>query len=138
MGADEILLSRRGWRTPDEAVIQRNDGRGHQDRRRAVGRVRASQAQHVTHVLEVGLMRAITPEDRSRFLDDGFVVFDEILSDADVEAVLAASDRIHRGEYTDDRRPPALRKRIDHLGRDQSIRWYLNTRIVDGELWRVT
>jgi ectoine hydroxylase-related dioxygenase (phytanoyl-CoA dioxygenase family) len=83
-------------------------------------------------------MRAITLEDCTRFRDDGFVVFDEILSDVDVKAVLAASDRIQRGEYTNDRRPPAVRRQIDHLGRDQSIRWYLNTRIVDGELWRVT
>jgi len=83
-------------------------------------------------------MRRVTADQVAGFDRDGFVVFDEILSRQQVATVLAASDRVHSGRYTHDRRPPALRRPISHLGRDTSIRWYLNTRIVDGDLWNTT
>jgi ectoine hydroxylase-related dioxygenase (phytanoyl-CoA dioxygenase family) len=83
-------------------------------------------------------MRQFTQKDIAQFERDGFIVVDQILRKEEVAAVSAAGNRIDRGEYTNDRRPPTLRKRIDHLGRGASIRWYLNARILDGELWEVT
>lgn len=83
-------------------------------------------------------MSMVTAEQIARFERDGFVLLDRILSDEQVTAVLAASDRVQRGEYTHDRRPAALRKPLRHHGRDASIRWYLNARVVDGDLWNLT
>ena len=83
-------------------------------------------------------MDELTERDIDRFGRDGFIVLDAILSPAQVASVLAASERVHRREYTNDRRPPALRRPLDHLGHGASIRWYLNSRIVDQTLWDVT
>jgi ectoine hydroxylase-related dioxygenase (phytanoyl-CoA dioxygenase family) len=83
-------------------------------------------------------MRPFTAEEIARFDDDGFIIADEILSKSQVDAVLASSDRVQNGEYNGDRRPPGLRKPLAHFGRESSIAWYLNARIVDRDLWSVT
>jgi phytanoyl-CoA hydroxylase len=83
-------------------------------------------------------MQAISEPQKAQFQRDGFVIIDDVLESAEVAAVLAASDRVQRGECTHDRRPPGLRKPLAHFGHDASIRWYLNARMVDGELWRIT
>lgn len=79
----------------------------------------------------------LTPDDVDRFERDGFVVVENLLDSAQVARALAAMDRVHRGEYTLDRRPPNLRKPLAHLGRGESIRWYLNARILDRDLWSI-
>jgi phytanoyl-CoA hydroxylase len=83
-------------------------------------------------------VRPFTAQEIARFGDEGLLVVDSILDKARVETVLDASDRVQRGEYNEDRRPPALRKQLGHFGRESSIAWYLNARIVDRDLWSVT
>jgi phytanoyl-CoA hydroxylase len=82
-------------------------------------------------------MRAVTPSDVATFERDGFLIVNDILAPADVTAVLAASDRVSSGEYNGDRRPPAIRTDVAHWGNEQSIRWYLNARVLDREIWRI-
>jgi len=83
------------------------------------------------------MMHAITTDEVARFERDGFVVVEDILDSMQVTRVLAAMDHVHRGKYTLDRRPANLRKPLAHLGRGESIRWYLNARILDGDLWTI-
>lgn len=82
-------------------------------------------------------MTAITDENVQAFSRYGFLIVERILDDDQRQTLLAAMDRVYRGEYNADIRPPPLRKPLQPMGNDASVRWLLNTRVLDKELWRV-
>ena len=73
----------------------------------------------------------------AQFAEDGFLIVDRILSEAQVSDVLRAMDRVYGGVYNRDIRPAAVRKPISPFGTPQSVRWILNARTVDQDLWNV-
>jgi phytanoyl-CoA hydroxylase len=76
-------------------------------------------------------------EQIQQFKTEGFLIEHSVLSDAAVDSVVDAMGRVYSGEYNDDRRPPALRKPLVPFGTSQSVRWMLNTRVVDRTLWEI-
>jgi phytanoyl-CoA hydroxylase len=79
--------------------------------------------------------RTIGAKEIEDFNRDGFVILDQILTPADMSVLLAAMDRVYKGEYNRDRRPPAVRKRVVPFGSQSSVQWVLNSRFLDGDLW---
>jgi phytanoyl-CoA hydroxylase len=79
----------------------------------------------------------IAQADIDRFHEDGMAVFDNLLSQQAVDRTLAAMERVYRGEYNEDRRPPQLRKRLSPLGSAGSVQWILNARVLDRDLWEM-
>lgn len=71
----------------------------------------------------------------TQFEQDGFVIIDQILSPERVQLISTAMDRVYQGHYTLDRRPSALRKPIHPFGNPESVRWLLNSRVLDTDLW---
>lgn len=51
----------------------------------------------------------LTQQHVRQFEEAGYVILDRILTDEQVERARAAMERIFRGEYTADRRPPEYR-----------------------------
>lgn len=74
----------------------------------------------------------------ARFERDGFVVIDKVLSSTEVAQAIDAMERIYRGEYNSDRRPPPLRKKVPTFGSDASVHWVLNARVLDQSLWELS
>jgi ectoine hydroxylase-related dioxygenase (phytanoyl-CoA dioxygenase family) len=71
-----------------------------------------------------------------QFKRNGFVVLDSLLSEERVRQMTEAMDRVYGGVYTDDRRPAVLRQTpMAPFGNEQSIRWMLNSRVVDRDIW---
>ena len=77
----------------------------------------------------------VSDEQISRFEADGFLILDRVVSDARVERILAAMDRVYKGTYNRDIRPAAVRKPVSAFGTKQSVQWILNARFVDSDLW---
>lgn len=77
----------------------------------------------------------ITEEQVERFDSDGFLIIERIVSDEQVEQLLAAMERIYEGVYTRDVRPPAMRQPVTPFGSTNTVRWVLNARIVDADVW---
>ena len=72
-----------------------------------------------------------------RFEEDGFLILDKILDENQVERVQGAMNRVYAGIYNRDLRPAAVRKPITPFGTQSSVRWVLNARIVDADLWDI-
>ena len=70
-----------------------------------------------------------------QFERDGYLIADRIISNERVEQILAAMDRVYTGTYNRDVRPAAVRKPLAPFGTPQSVRWVLNARMVDADLW---
>jgi phytanoyl-CoA hydroxylase len=80
----------------------------------------------------------ISDEQVQQFDRDGFLIVDRVLEPEEVEVARAGMDRILAGEYTGDRRPPALRsKPHPTFGNENTTRWVLNGRLVDESVWSV-
>ncbi len=77
-------------------------------------------------------------ELRAGFERDGFAIFDQILTPDEVARARAAMGRVYRGEYNADRRPPRVRKVASALGNEASVRWMLNARVLDADLWSIS
>lgn len=73
----------------------------------------------------------------SQFEQDGFLIVDQILNHAQIERVLDAMNRVYSGSYNRDIRPQAVRNEIKPFGTEQSVKWVLNARLVDEDLWSV-
>lgn len=77
-------------------------------------------------------------EQRRAFATNGFVAVDRLVSDQEVIRIREAMDRVYRGEFRRDRRPPAHRSAgIQRLGDDESVLWLQNARLLDPDLWGV-
>lgn len=74
----------------------------------------------------------------ARFERDGFVVVDKVLSSGEIANAIAAMERIYRGEYSGDRRPPPLRKPVPTFGNESSVHWILNARVLDQAVWELS
>jgi len=72
-----------------------------------------------------------------QFERDGYLIVDRIVPGDHVERVMQAMDRVYRGSYNRDMRPAAVRKPITPFGTTRSVRWVLNARIVDADLWEM-
>jgi phytanoyl-CoA hydroxylase len=79
-----------------------------------------------------------TAAQLTQFERDGFVVVDEVLSPGEVRDAILAMERIYRGEYSGDRRPPPLRKPVPRFGSESSVHWILNARVLDDMVWRLS
>jgi hypothetical protein len=77
----------------------------------------------------------VSREQVESFRRDGFLILPRIWTEAQVSLMKEAIDRVSSGRYSDDRRPPALRKPVAPLGTSQSVHWYLNARILDRDIW---
>lgn len=77
----------------------------------------------------------LSPEQIHQFDEQGYVILDRILTPEELERVHRARERVYRGEYNGDRRPPALRQRVTPLGATDSVHWILNARVLDSDLW---
>lgn len=77
----------------------------------------------------------ITDEQVSFFDQHGYLILDRVLGDEQVETVLRAADRVYRGEYNQDQRPPPVRKPVVPFGDQSTVHWILNARILDKDLW---
>jgi ectoine hydroxylase-related dioxygenase (phytanoyl-CoA dioxygenase family) len=72
-----------------------------------------------------------------RFAEDGFVVVERILEPEQTTKVLGAMERVYRGEYNADRRPPRVQKPVAPFGSADSVHWILNARVLDADLWAI-
>jgi ectoine hydroxylase-related dioxygenase (phytanoyl-CoA dioxygenase family) len=79
----------------------------------------------------------VTSCEISRFEQDGFLIVNEIFSRQEVKDALAAMDRVYHGVYNRDIRPFAARKLMLPFGTSSSVRWILNARLVDSDLWEI-
>jgi ectoine hydroxylase-related dioxygenase (phytanoyl-CoA dioxygenase family) len=80
-----------------------------------------------------------TSEQIERFHQDGFVVLERILEPGQVERARAALERIFRGEYRHDRRPPEYRRPLRTYAEDSALPKHLvNGRLLDGDLWELS
>ena len=73
----------------------------------------------------------------AQFECDGFLIVDRLLPDADVDNALRAMDRVYSGTYNNDVRPAALRSTVKPFGTQASVRWVLNARALDTQLWNI-
>ena len=76
-----------------------------------------------------------TEDSVLQFERDGFLIADKIIDDGRVERLLAAMNRVYACTYNRDVRPAAVRKSITPFGTQHSVRWILNSRMVDADLW---
>ncbi|MDB4955278.1 MAG: Phytanoyl-CoA dioxygenase [Myxococcales bacterium] len=84
--------------------------------------------------------RVVMPshEQRRAFAANGFVTVERLLPDSEVTKIRSAMNRVYRGEFRHDRRPPAHRKTgVERLGDDDSVSWLQNARLLDPDLWAV-
>lgn len=79
----------------------------------------------------------LTPSAIDQFSNDGFLIVDRILSDAQVDTAVKAMNRVYGGTYNRDIRPSAVRKPISAFGTSESVHWILNARMVDEDLWNI-
>jgi len=82
----------------------------------------------------------LTSEDIEHFDQQGFLIVEQILSLEQVAQVIESMARVYRGEFTLDRRPQHIRaahKRVWPLGLPDSVQWFLNARVCDGDFWNV-
>lgn len=79
----------------------------------------------------------ITDDEVLQFDKDGFLIVERIIDSARVERVIEAMDRVYCGLYNRDVRPAAVRKPITPFGTKRSVRWILNARTVDADLWAI-
>jgi phytanoyl-CoA hydroxylase len=79
----------------------------------------------------------LTPDQILKFSEDGFLIVERIIDDAQVACILKAMDRVYTGAYNRDIRPAPVRKPITPFGTKRSVRWILNARTVDADLWNV-
>lgn len=81
---------------------------------------------------------SVSRQDVERFRRDGFLILPRIWAEDQISSMKAAIDRVASGCYNHDRRPPAVRRRVAPLGTEQSVRWYLNARILDRDIWALS
>jgi phytanoyl-CoA hydroxylase len=74
---------------------------------------------------------SLNANDIDRFMDDGFIILERILSETQCNAALKAMDHVYSGIYDCDRRPSALKSPLSPFGTPSSVRWLLNARTVD-------
>ena len=79
----------------------------------------------------------VTDQQVTQFTRDGFAIVEGVLDAPRVARLHAAMDRVYGGAYNADRRPPRLRKEVQPFGDSSSVRWILNARVFDDELWRL-
>lgn len=79
----------------------------------------------------------ISDEQVRQFDADGFLIAEQILTDAQANGLLAAMDRLRRGICTRDMRPLAQRSAIEPVGTDTTFSFYFNVRVVDAEVWDI-
>ena len=80
----------------------------------------------------------IFSEDQVRqFEEDGFLLVDRILDADRVDLIRSAMDRVYGGAYNRDMRPAAVRNPVKPFGTKSSVRWVLNARLVDFDLWNL-
>jgi ectoine hydroxylase-related dioxygenase (phytanoyl-CoA dioxygenase family) len=79
----------------------------------------------------------LSEDQVKQFDEDGFLVVDNILDQFDIDVLLGAMDRVYAGHYNRDVRPPAIRKRVVPFGTANSVRWILNSRTVDADVWSI-
>lgn len=77
----------------------------------------------------------LSQEQIAQFEADGFLIVDQIISDEQVDRIREGMSRVYSGTYNRDMRPAATRKAIAPLGTQSSVRWILNARILDADLW---
>lgn len=77
----------------------------------------------------------LSDEQVLRFETEGFLIVERIIADEQVERILDAMKRVYSGTYNRDLRPVAMRKPITPFGTKSSVRWILNARLVDADLW---
>ncbi len=78
----------------------------------------------------------IGDEQVRQFDRDGFLIVDRLFGPEEVEIARAGMDRVLAGEYTGDRRPPALRSTPHRtFGKANTTQWVLNSRLVDADVW---
>ena len=77
----------------------------------------------------------VTDEQVLKFEQDGFLILDRIIDATRVEQVLEGMNRVYRGVYNRDIRPEAARKPITPAGTERDVRWVVNARMVDADLW---
>jgi ectoine hydroxylase-related dioxygenase (phytanoyl-CoA dioxygenase family) len=79
----------------------------------------------------------LTGEQLQNFEAEGFLVVEDILSEERVKTICAAMDRVYGGMYNRDMRPISVRSTIKPFGTESSVKWILNARLVDADLWGV-
>jgi phytanoyl-CoA hydroxylase len=77
----------------------------------------------------------LSDEQLTQFDREGFVIIDQIISPTRVDRLAQAMDRVYGGQYNRDIRPAGVRKPLAPFGTERSVRWILNSRLVDGEIW---
>src|SRR5882672_1547752 len=80
----------------------------------------------------------ITTHHVEAFRRDGYVILDRLIDDQTGDRIKAAMARVYEGNYTADRRPPAIRKAVAPFGSAKSVQWVLNARVLDHELWQLS
>jgi len=81
----------------------------------------------------------LTDEQLRQFDEDGYIVLDKILTDEQVEKARAALERIFRGEYTCDRRPPEYRTPLRVYPEQSPVAKHMvNGRLLDDDLWQIS
>lgn len=79
----------------------------------------------------------ISDEQLCRFETDGFLCLERILTDAQVEGMLDAMNRLRSGTCNRDVRPPAQRSPVRHLGTDSTFLTIFNARVLDAQVWDI-
>jgi phytanoyl-CoA hydroxylase len=80
----------------------------------------------------------LSEEQISQFAADGFLVVERIVTDEQVDSIRAGMNRVYNGTYNRDMRPGAARGCVTPMGTSNSVRWILNARILDADLWEFT
>ena len=79
----------------------------------------------------------LTGEQLQNFETEGFLIVENILDRERVESIRAAMDRVYGGTYNRDMRPASVRSAIKPFGTESSVKWILNARLVDADLWSI-
>lgn len=79
----------------------------------------------------------LTAEQVQRFEDEGFLIVENILNRERANGICDAMDRVYGGTYNRDVRPSSVRSAIKPFGTQTSVKWILNARLVDSDLWGI-